>query len=285
MIDKKYLKILDIKPVSYRKDKSTIIVNEKYVFKDKKKDLNNLFKSLKERGFNNFPNLLYSDDNINVFEYIKEDKKYDLVDIVSLLHKKTLSYEDCDISFYDNIYNNILDKVNDLESYYLKLNEEIENEIYMSPSNYLLVRNISKIYSDINYIKEEVNTWYDNIKDKTKKKVSIINNNLDDTHIINDIVISWDNYEEDLPIIDMYKYYKNVYDKYPFINIFKKYVSKNKPSEEEILLFFILISLPDKIEFTSDEYKNVERVNKMLNYIFKTDNFISEYYSNNEKKE
>ena len=285
MIDKKYLKILDIKPVSYRKDKSTIIVNEKYVFKDKKKDLNNLFKSLKERGFNNFPNLLYSDDNINVFEYIKEDKKYDLVDIVSLLHKKTLSYEDCDISFYDNIYNNILDKVNDLESYYLKLNEEIENEIYMSPSNYLLVRNISKIYSDINYIKEEVNTWYDNIKDKTKKKVSIINNNLDDTHIINDIVISWDNYEEDLPIIDIYKYYKNVYDKYPFINIFKKYVSKNKPSEEEILLFFILISLPDKIEFTSDEYKNVERVNKMLNYIFKTDNFISEYYSNNEKKE
>ena len=285
MIDKKYLKILDIKPVSYRKDKSTIIVNEKYVFKDKKKDLNNLFKSLKERDFNNFPNLLYSDDNINVFEYIKEDKKYDLVDIVSLLHKKTLSYEDCDISFYDNIYNNILDKVNDLESYYLKLNEEIENEIYMSPSNYLLVRNISKIYSDINYIKEEVNTWYDNIKDKTKKKVSIINNNLDDTHIINDIVISWDNYEEDLPIIDIYKYYKNVYDKYPFINIFKKYVSKNKPSEEEILLFFILISLPDKIEFTSDEYKNVERVNKMLNYIFKTDNFISEYYSNNEKKE
>lgn len=284
MIDKKYLKILDIKPVSYRKDKSAIIVNEKYVFKDKKKDLNDLFKSLKERDFNNFPNLLYSDDNINVFEYIKEDKKYDLVDIVSLLHKKTLSYEDCDISFYDNIYNNILDKVNDLESYYLKLNEEIENEIYMSPSNYLLVRNISKIYSDINYIKEEVNTWYDNIKDKTKKKVSIINNNLDDTHIINDVVISWDNYEEALPIIDIYKYYKNVYDKYPFINIFKKYVSKNKPSEEEILLFFILISMPDKIEFTSDEYKNVERVNKMLNYIFKTDNFISEYYSNNEKK-
>ena len=48
MIDKKYLKILDIKPVSYRKDKSAIIVNEKYVFKDKKKDLNDLFKSLKE---------------------------------------------------------------------------------------------------------------------------------------------------------------------------------------------------------------------------------------------
>ena len=285
MIDKKYLDILNIKPFSYEKKGSVIIVNKKYVFKKNKKDLKELFKYLSSREFNNYEELLYSDKDINVFLYEEKERDIDIIDIVSKLHLKTCKSIDCDISFYEDIYTSIKEELEDIEKYYLDLNEQIENEIYMSPSNYLLIRNISKVYNNINYIKESIETWYNLVKNKTKKKVSIIHNNLNDDHIINNKLISWDKYDEDLPIKDIVMLYKNVYDKYPFNDIFDKYLSKYKLSDDEMLLFFILISIPTKIEYTDDEYINVERVNQMINYMYKTDNFLSEYYSNDEKEE
>ena len=50
-------------------------------------------------------------------------------------------------------------------------------------------------------------------------------------------------------------------------------------------LFFILISIPDKIEFTNNEFDNCKRVDKMLDYLYKTDNIVSPYYPKNKEEE
>ena len=285
MIDKKYLDYLNIKPFSYEKKGSVIIVNKTYVFKENKKDLKDVFTYLDSRSFELFPSLIYSDKDVNVFKYIEREKEDDIVDTLVKLHKKTTIYEPCDKSFYEDMYNSLLDKVKDIREFYLNLNEEIENEIYMSPSNYLLIRNISKIYNNLNYVEDTLNTWYETLKDKDNKRTVINHNNLKKEHMINNIFISWEKSMRDIPVMDLYNYYKNVYDKESFTEIFNTYLEKYSLDDEEISLFFILISMPKKIEKYYDEYENVKEVDSLLNYIYKTDSFISNYYPDNKEQE
>ena len=44
----------------------------------------------------------------------------------------------------------------------------------MSPSNYLLIRNSSKLISNFKYIKHELDNWFKLMVDKTKEKSSIL---------------------------------------------------------------------------------------------------------------
>ena len=41
----------------------------------------------------------------------------------------------------------------------------------MSPVEYLIARNISKIYESLNYSKENINKWYELVKDKIDEDV------------------------------------------------------------------------------------------------------------------
>ena len=88
------------------------------------------------------------------------EKSEEIIYLLSLLHNKTTSYKDIDIDEYKKIYEDIFNKLNELEEYYISLNNEIDKEIYMSPSNYLLVRNITKIYSAIYYCKTQLEEFY-----------------------------------------------------------------------------------------------------------------------------
>ena len=46
-----------------------------------------------------------------------------------------------------------------------------------------------------------------------------------------------------------------------------------------------MISLPEKIEFEKKDYNNCLKVDKLLNYIYKTDTIISPYYPKDKKEE
>ena len=62
------------------------------------------------------------------------------------------------------------------------------------------------------------------------------------------VLISWDNYLVDTPILDIYKLYKNEYKNMDFTSLLKTYNEIYPLTKEEIKLFFILISMPKKIE-------------------------------------
>ena len=40
-----------------------------------------------------------------------------------------------------------------------------------------------------------------------------------------------------------------------------------------------MITLPQKIEFTNYEYDNTEKVNRLLRYIYKTEQLVRPYYT------
>lgn len=293
MIDYKLLKENNINPKYFKKVKSATLVNNEYVLKENKGN-NKVFSYLDARGFNYYPSNKVLSDKYVLYEYLKDynisddERAIELINLVSLLHSKTTRYNSVSIDDYKKIYEEIDNKIDKLYSYYSDLNELIEQEIYMSPSNYLLVRNISKIYSSLNYCKNELDNWYELVKDNKKERVALIHNNLSLDHLIrneNSYLISWDKSKFDNPIYDLYNFYKNNYEKIEFSSLLELYQKRYPLKQNELKLFFILISLPDKIEFTNNDFNNCKLVDKMLDYLYKTDSIISPYYPKNEEEE
>ena len=94
-----------------------------------------------------------------------------------------------------------------------------------------------------------------------------------------DYLISWDNYIIDSPIIDIVKLYKKIYLNMDFSEPLKIYMTKFELTDIEKKLLFIMLVMPDEINLTNNELKNVSIVRKYLDYIFKTENLIKPYYS------
>ena len=61
------------------------------------------------------------------------------------------------------------------------------------------------------------------------------------------------------------------------------YQKKYPLSESEKKLFFIIISLPKKINFEDSEFKTCIEVRNVLDYLFKTENLVWPYYSINKE--
>ncbi len=289
MINYKLFKDNNLRFNKITKDKSCFIIetkSDKYVVKPNELFLDKTYKYLNSRGFNYFPNYFILDKYM-IYNYIDnnnendEERLIDLVILLSLLHLKTTRYSKIDIDDLKIIYENLDNQINNLYEYYSKINDEIDTSIYMSPSSYLLIRNISIIYSALDFSKSTLNNWYENIKNSDRERKVLIHNNFDLNHIRKNkstpYLISFSKSKIDFPIYELYNIYINTYDMYDFKDILKVYESKYPLTNNELSLLFILISIPDKIDFTNDEYLDTIKVKNMINRLIKSDQFIKPY--------
>lgn len=261
-----------------------------YVIKNKKdKNIKELYKYLNSRSFKYYPKLIEDNrDEVNVFEYVEdnsidnEQKLMDLINLISLLHSKTSYYKEITNDKIKEIYEELLGRVEYMEDYFNKIIFEIEDNVFPSPSGNLILINSNKIFSSLIFLKKEIEEWYKISMDSNKMRVSIVHNNLELDHYIkneNEYLISWDNYIIDSPILDIVKLYKNVYLTMEFSNPLKLYMEKFPLNEDEKKLLFIMLVMPDEINLTDNEIKNIAIVRKYLDYIYKTENLIRPYYS------
>lgn len=284
------LKKYKIKPNRYVKNgKATIVDTEIGRFVIKKNNCNKkIFNYLKSRNFNYYPKIINDlDEEYEISEYIEEidypneQKMLDLINLISLLHSKTTHFKEIDYEDYKQIYEDIKNNIEYLEDYYNEMITIIESHVYMSPSEYLLARNISRIFISLNFCKNEIENWYNLIKDKTKQRVVVLHNNLDLSHFIkndNSYLISWDKSKIGIPIFDLYILYKRHALDYDFSEILKNY-EKNYPlKKEERILLFILIALPIKLEFNKSTYELTKEISNQMDIMYKTEKLISPYY-------
>ena len=268
------LKEYDLKPKSYQKLGKAILVGtnngHKYVVKEKVRDNNtNIYKYLESRSFNYYPKILSNEmDDYEITEYVEEtpmpdeQKMTDMIDLLALLHNKTTFYKEVDEADYKKIYEDVSNNIEYLFSYYNDLITIIDSKVYMSPSEYLLARNITKIFS-------------------------ALANNLGLDHFLknkNSYLISWNKSRIDIPIFDLYKLYRKQGLDYDFETILKHYESHYPLLKEERKLFFILSSLPNKIEFNKTEYEMCRSISREIDLLYKTEKLMSPYYSENEKE-
>lgn len=268
--------------------------NGTYVLKPKTRNVEkNILPYLKSRKFEYFPEIIEENSDYIIMPYLedydipKEQKMIDLIELLGLLHSKTTHYKDVTEDDYKEIYEDLSNNILYLQSYYEDMIAYIENKVYYSPKEYLLARNITKIFSSLYFCKQELTSWYNMVKEKREKRLTVIHNNLRLDHFIRNeksYFISLDKAKVDLPVFDFYKlYYRHILE-YDFNKLFKKYNKIYPLMEDEKKLLFILVSLPDKIEFGENEYENVLIVSKMIDKLYKSEHFISPYYSKEGEK-
>ncbi len=276
------------------KNSAKIIENEntRLVIKKDNPNILDTYNYLLSRGFDYFPKIIYKDNDYNAYEYVEdvnepsEQRILDIITLTSILHSKTTFYKEVDIDNYKYLYETINKKLEYLFNYYNDIITLIEKNIYMSPSNYIIARNINKIFETINYCKYEVDSWYELIKDKRKIRVVNIHNNLSlDHYIKNDkpYLISWNKNKIDMPIYDLLTLYKKYYLEFDFYELFNYYESRYPLTNEERKMLFILMSIPEKLVLDSSEYKNSIKCRKFFDYIYKTEELINEYKSIKDK--
>lgn len=292
---KEILKKYEIKPRNYRTEgKASVINTNKGTFVIKKKtNLKKIYDYLDTRSFNYYPSVLDRDyKEYEITEYIpevdmpEEQKMMDMIKLVSLLHNKTTYYKEVSEDFYKKIYEDIKNNIEHLNSYYNDLITNIESKIYMSPSEYLIARNISELFNCLGYTENKLEEWYGEVKELNKVRFVILHNNLDLSHFIRSdkpYLINWDKSKVDMPLFDIYKLYKRVNNKFDFEPYLKEYEYNYPLRKEERALLFILIALPDKIELKDNEYEMCEDVNSLYESIFRTEKLISKYTEKEEK--
>ena len=282
------------KPYRYTiKGKSTILETTcgDFIIKPKNKDINELYTYLTNRGFMNYPKIIDSSrDEVNVFEYVediklpKEQKCDDLIEIIASLHNKTSYFKEVSEDKFKSIYEDIKSNISYLSNYYNTLYEIGFNEVYESPSNYIFMRNYFKINAALEYANSELDNWYSLVTNETKIRVCLIHNNLELNHLLNNKLISWDNYMIDTPVIDIVKLYKNEWKNINFSEILERYIYKFPLLDYEKKLLFILISMPPQIKKSNNEFEKCKVISEVMDYVFKTEELIRPYNTKQEEE-
>lgn len=282
------------KPYRYTiKGKSTILETTcgNFIIKPKNKDINELYTYLTNRGFMNYPKIIDSSrDEVNVFEYVediklpKEQKCDDLIEIIASLHNKTSYFKEVSEDKFKSIYEDIKSNISYLSNYYNTLYEIGFNEVYASPSNYIFMRNYFKINAALEYANSELDNWYSLVTNETKIRVCLIHNNLELNHLLNNKLISWDNYMIDTPVIDIVKLYKKEWKNIDFSEILERYIYKFPLLDYEKKLLFILISMPPQIKKSNNEFEKCKVISEVMDYVFKTEELIRPYNTKQEEE-
>lgn len=260
---------------------------EKLVIKRRDKDLSELYKYLKSRSFDCFPDILYKTNNYDIYRYIEEveisneEKALDIIRLVSLLHSKTTFYKEIDDDTYKGLYEEIIGKIEYLFNYYNDIAEVIEKEEFMSPSHYYFIRSISRVFASLDYCKYNINKWYEIIESKKRVRVVQLHNNLSLDHYLVDenrsYLISFRKSCRDFSIYDLINLYKKYYNSLDFCELIRRYEMYYPLLLEERMLFFVLISIPDKLEFDDNEYNMCIKVKNFYDYLFSSERLISDY--------
>ena len=267
--------------------------NEKLVIKKRNSDLEEIFNYLKSRSFEYIPEIIYRTENYDIYKYIndtyleKEEKMFDIIKIVTLLHSKTTFYKEIDDDTYKELYEKITERIEYLYNYYNDIADIIENYDYMSPSNYLFIRNISKLFASLDYSKYQLNNWYNIIEEKKRIRVVNIHNNLSLEHYLLEdrpYLISWDSSKRDLPIYDLITLYKKYYKELDFCDLFRIYESNYPLLNEEKNLLFCLLTVPDKLDFNDTEFNCCKKVKKFYEYLFATERLINDYLPHEQEQ-
>ena len=283
------LKKENIHPLAYKKINSVYLVSDKTITYAIKLNTNNydIYKYLLSKGFNYFPDN-YSNINVNydITKYIiplevnQTEKVNDYLKLLSILHFKTSYKREVNLDEIKINYEKIINEINDLRRYYISINDKLDKERFLSPADYLLLRNITLIYSILNIIEELLNKTYEKIKDSKSIRVALLHNNLSLDHLIineGEYLISWDKSYFDSPINELNSFYRKYYNYIDINDFLLIYEKSNKLSEIEKALLIIVLSVPKKIEFINNNYENTVLVNNEINYLKSIYELITKY--------
>lgn len=272
--------------------KNSTKILENRIHKKRKRNIQEIYSYLDSRNYEYYIKPIEINKEEEIYPFLKEfqttknDRAKDLLYRAAILHNKSTEFQENDMDKTKELYETTVNILNETYDYYFKLQDEIEEHIYMSPEELLLMENISKVYYMINTSRHHIEKFYQEIENKPNTRVSRIHGNLSLDHIVESeekYLISWNYSRIDSPVIDFVKFYRNEYLDLEFSSLYDYYQSKYPYQKEEIDLFFSLINIPEKLVFTDNHFDNTIRVKNFVEYIDKTIGFTLQKNEKNEK--
>lgn len=217
---------------------------------------------------------LYLYDN---FVFDLNEKYKMLIDTLINIHNKSKYDDFC----CDDLYNDISLTIKSIREYYLEIQDYIENFTFPKLYYYFLLINISSFYNILNSAQYYLDKWYGK-KDKYISKGVVVGN----VSLCNfccgedSYFLDYSNIDINNIIYDIVNFYKNEvlnFDIFELINYYFSLVDVDKD------LFLALICIPNRLNFSNNNYKDILKIRKEIDYINKTFNYISE--ENEEDKE
>ncbi|HHX94101.1 MAG TPA: hypothetical protein GX690_03290, partial [Tenericutes bacterium] len=251
------------------------------MIKRKTRNLNSVFNYLLSRNFKSFVAPIENQKgNYYLMPYIenlempREQKMRDLIIFLALLHNKTTYFKEIDPDYYKEIYEELKEKADYAKKYYYDLINYIETEIYMSPFEYLLARNINKVLAATDYALFVLDMWYEKISTLKKVRTVTLHGNLELDHFLKNnegFFISWEKTYQGMPIYDLIDLYNRHWQEFDFVDIFDLYEEKYPLREEERLLLSVYLTIPKIINIDFNEYEICKELTLLLDYLYKTE--------------
>lgn len=294
--EKEILKKYNIIPIkiSYKNKLKIIKTNKNtYCLKLKENDTASIYDYLKSHNFPHYLNQINDyNDPYELYPYIlenkidKETKAIDLMYTLSLLHNKTTIYRNIDLDKIKQLYEKTTNEINYLLTYYYDLQDSIENKIYMSPAEYLLIRKINYIYISLNNARHDIDNWYKLKQESKTERQVLLHNNASLEHFLesdNNYLINWKKSTMGNVINDFLHFFQLEYNNLEIESLYNIYQSKYQYLEDEKLLFNAKIQIPWKITFKDSNYINTRKVKDLLNYLEKANHLILKEHEKNQK--
>ncbi len=284
----KYSYINNIKVLTYS-DNSKILVKTK-----KKYNLEKIYNYLDSHNFNNYLKPLKITDREVYFQYLpkvlldNDERAKKLVYNLSVLQNKTTTYKEIDRDRQKEDYDKLKNKILYLENYYFTLQDTIENKVYMSPSEYLFIRNVSIIYQALNFSKEILEKWYKIVKEKTTERFVYCHGKCELAHFLcNDegYFISLENAHLGKPTEDFLYFFNKNYKDTDMLSNFRFYQHRFHYKEEELLYFIVNLVIPKKIDIYKSSLKKCMELTDYFDKLKVTSNFVLEYQKNHQHYE
>lgn len=294
---RKYFKEKNYNIIKYKKVGKVDIVytnHGNYCFKEKGvHDYNKIIKYLKAKKFYNALDLVdeYNDrydvtNYIDEVSYLEEDKIVEAIYLISMLHNRTTFFKNISLDEIKTIYENSIDKINNIYNYYDNLCSSVDDDLFISPSRYLFTRNITLIYKSLDSSRLCIEKWYEIMKEKRIRRVTMTHNNLSLSHILmgdNSYLISWDKASFNSPVMDLFSLFKENFSKIDLHSLLEIYNTKYQLMKEEYYLLFSLLLIPDTLSFDKEEIENTRNFYLLFKYINMVLNTFLNDYLNNKK--
>ena len=223
---------------------------------------------------------LYHDDECDDF---KEKK---MIQAFAYLHHKTMFAIQYSQQQLLEFYHSVQERIQDVLDYYDDLMNYIQSFSFPRIDYYCLIINISlffhSIYQAFYYLEE----WYQHYNsDSVLRKAFLIQDTSFHNFCCsnNSYFYNFSKSHEDLMIYDFVSFYRANFDCCDMKELFFEYQKLLSYSVDEMNLFFCFISIPNKVLFESSIYDNTVLLNNELDYIRKTEQFISEKNKENEE--
>ena len=281
----KYTYLKDIRVLSFDDEKVLIKRKKKY-------NIEKIYKYLDDHNVNSYLRPFKVTEEELYFNYLdkrnldNDEVAKHLVYALSDLQNKTTVYKEVDKDKLKEEYDEFNRKINYLEEYYFTLQDLVENKVYMAPSEYLFIRNVSIIYSALNYAKSLVESWYKIMREKTRERYVYAHGKCELNHFIaatNDYFISLEKAHLAKPAEDFIHFFKSNCMDTDMISNFKLYQHRYRYDEEEMNYFLLKLVMVDKIDINNFSLSKVVELNNYFDKLKSISDFVLEYQKYNHK--